>query len=275
MSENLQAAEPATNEPVLQADESVANDAVTHESGADSDTATGDNQSTKIEFSEDQQRHFNDVVGKKTFKAKQAEREAEKLRAELAEVKKQIPQAQKPEVPSIPSQYDYDTDEQYQSAVRGRDGKIQELARYEEQDRFRNAMHQNQQAQEQRAAEERVATAVQSFQDNAKRHGIDEAELNQAIEKVNMYGISQELGMHIMDRADGGLIAKHLANNPQDLELLTSVSPLQAAVLVETQIAAKANALKPKVTNAPDPVETLNGTGVPAKKRGPPGATYS
>ena len=74
MSENLQAAEPVTEEPVLQAEETITEEAVTHESGPASDTGTGENQSKKIEFTEDQQRHFNDVVGKKTFKAKQAER---------------------------------------------------------------------------------------------------------------------------------------------------------------------------------------------------------
>jgi hypothetical protein len=275
MSENLQAAESVTEEPVLQAEETGTEEAVNHESDPASDTGTGENQSKKIEFTEDQQRHFNDVVGKKTFKAKQAERETEKLRAELEEVRRQIPQAQKPEVPNIPSQYDYDTDEDYRQAMLSRDGKINELAQFEAKERLQNVMHQNQQVRQQQAEQERLATSVQGFKDNAKRHGIEEAELNQAIERVNTYGISPELGMHIMDRADGGLIAKHLANNPQDLERLASVSPLQAAVLIETEIAAKANALKPKITSAPDPVETLTGTGVPPKKRGPEGATYT
>jgi hypothetical protein len=133
---------------------------------------------------------------------------------------------------------------------------------------------QQQQAQQQQAEQERVGKVLNEFQGNAVKLGVDEQELNLAIQQVNTYGIQQDLGMHIMERPDGPLVAKYLASNPLELDNLSGLSPYQAAIYVESQIAPKAAGLKKRTTSAPDPLTPPRGAGQPPKERGPKGATF-
>ena len=68
----------------------------------DSESATDSGNSAhekQVEFTEEQQKVFNDAVGKKVFKLREKERESEALRRRLEELEARIPQQGRPQVP--------------------------------------------------------------------------------------------------------------------------------------------------------------------------------
>ena len=239
---------------------------------------TGDNQESNESkpplFSEEGQQVFNAKMAEGKRAQRELEADKQKLAAQLQEIQAQLPQNQRPTLPELPDPYSL-SDEEYREAITQRDTRVQEIATFDANANAQAQYNQSLQAQAAQKQQEQIQTTVGGFNDNAKKHGIEAAELNQAINTVNQYGISEDLGLHIMGRNDGPLIAKFLAANPLELDNLNSVTPLQAAVMIETQIASKAAALKPRTTNAPDPLQPLQGGGSTPKERGPKGATYT
>ena len=239
---------------------------------------TGDNQESNESkpplFSEEGQQVFNAKMAEGKRAQRELEADKQKLAAQLQEIQAQLPQNQRPTLPELPDPYSL-SDEEYREAITQRDTRVQEIATFDANANAQAQYNQSLQAQAAQKQQEQIQTTVGGFNDNAKKHGIEAAELNQAINTVNQYGISEDLGLHIMGRNDGPLIAKFLAANPLELDNLNSVTPLQAAVMIETQIASKAAALKPRTTSAPDPLQPLQGGGSPPKERGPKGATYT
>jgi len=240
---------------------------------------TGDNQESNESkpplFSEEGQQVFNAKMAEGKRAQRELEAEKQKLANQLQEMQAQLPQNQRPEMPDVPDRYDFDSDEQFNQAKNNFVAKVQEISSFDANANAQAQYNQSLQAQAAQKQQEQIQTTVGGFNDNAKKHGIEAAELNSAINTVNQYGISEDLGLHIMGRNDGPLIAKFLAANPLELDNLNSVTPLQAAVMIETQIASKAAALKPRTTNAPDPLQPLQGGGSTPKERGPKGATYT
>ena len=68
-------------------------------------------------------------------------------------------------------------------------------------------------------------------------------------------------------------MVQHLAANPLELHELVTASPIAAGRML-ADVKAKAAALKPKTSDAPDPASALGGRGAPQKGRGPQGATF-
>ena len=238
---------------------------------------TGDNQESnesKPLFSEEGQKVFNAKMAEAKRQTRELEAEKQKYADQLQQMQSQLPQNQRPSVPELPDRYDFDSDEDYRQASATRDAKMRELVNFETQERFKQVQAQRQQEQGQRAAQEQMKTTLTEFQQNAVKVGIESSELNQNIETVNSYGIDQNLGIHIMSRPDGPLITKYLAANPGELDRLNQSDPYTAASIVATEIAQKAANLKPRTTNAPDPLSPLRGSGSTPKERGPKGATF-
>jgi predicted GIY-YIG superfamily endonuclease len=90
------------------------------------------------------------------------------------------------------------------------------------------------------------------------------------------YGVTDDFVSHIATHEEGPLIAVYLAANPLELDALRSMSPMQQAIKIENDIRAKASALKPKPSQAPEPPTTLNGNGAtPGTSPWLEGGTYS
>jgi len=73
-----------------------------YESATDSGNSAHEKQ---VEFTEEQQKVFNDAVGKKVFKLREKERESEALRRRLEELEARIPQQGRPQVPESPDPF--------------------------------------------------------------------------------------------------------------------------------------------------------------------------
>jgi hypothetical protein len=239
----------------------------------DSESST-DSEEThdKPIFTEKQQRIFDEAIGKKTFKLREMEREAEQLRKRLEEIERPVTQS-RPNVPALPDPFAL-SDEEYKRQIMHREQALISAAAYD----ARMQMLQNQQMQiAQEAAQKQqevLVEKVQSYAQRAKTLGVKAEELQAAGSIVGQFGIEDSLVQYILEDDHGPLITKYLSQNIGLLDNLRNMHPTRAAVMIATEIKSKAAALKPKFTNAPDPIRRPQPSGVQVKPKGPKGATF-
>ncbi len=226
----------------------------------------------KPTFTEEQQRIFDEAIGKKVFKLREKEREAEQLRKRLEELEQ--PQTRsRPQVPPLPDPFAV-SDDEYKRQIMHREQALIAAAAYDAQAQ----MLQKQQAQvAQEAAQKQqevLVEKVQSYTQRAKTLGVKAEELQAAGSIVGQFGIDDSLVQYILEDDHGPLITKYLSQNVTELDALRHMHPTMAAVRIATQIKAKAVALKPKLTNAPDPIRRPLPTGAQVQPKGPKGATF-
>jgi hypothetical protein len=242
----------------------------------DSESATDSGNSAhekQVEFTEEQQKVFNDAVGKKVFKLREKEREAETLRRRLEELEAKIPQQGRPQVPESPDPFAL-SDVEYRQKLVQRDQAIREAAAWEAQQQALQWQRQQAQLEQQQRQQERQQTEVMAYADRAKKLGVAAAELQEAGTLVAGYGIDPALVEMILADDHGPLLTKYLAKNQLELERLVQMPITMAAVRLATDLKAKAVAMKPKVTKTPDPLNQPRNSGVSPKPRGPSGATF-
>ena len=242
----------------------------------DSESATDSGNSThekQVEFTEEQQKVFNDAVGKKVFKLREKEREAETLRRRLEELEARIPQQGRPVVPESPDPFAL-SDVEYRQKLVQRDQAIREAAAWEAQQQALQWQRQQAQFEQQQRQQERQQAEVVAYADRAKKLGVAAAELQEAGTLVAGYGIDPALVEMILADDHGPLLTKYLAKNQLELERLVQMPITMAAVRLATDLKAKAVAMKPKVTKTPDPLNQPRNSGVSPKPRGPSGATF-
>ena len=242
----------------------------------DSESATDSANSThekQVEFTEEQQKVFNDAVGKKVFKLREKEREAESLRRRLEELEAKIPQQGRPQVPESPDPFAL-SDVEYRQKLVQRDQAIREAAAWEAQQQALQWQRQQAQFEQQQRQQERQQAEVMAYADRAKKLGVAAAELQEAGTLVAGYGIDPALVEMILADDHGPLLTKYLAKNQLELERLVQMPVTMAAVRLATDLKSKAVAMKPKVTKTPDPLNQPRNSGVSPKPRGPSGATF-
>lgn len=242
----------------------------------DSESATDSVNSThekQVEFTEEQQKVFNDAVGKKVFKLREKEREAEALRRRLEELEAKIPQQGRPQVPESPDPFAL-SDVEYRQKLVQRDRAIREAAAWEAQQQALQWQRQQAQFEQQQRQQERQQAEVMAYADRAKKLGVAAAELQEAGTLVAGYGIDPALVEMILADDHGPLLTKYLAKNQLELERLVQMPVTMAAVRLATDLKSKAVAMKPKVTKTPDPLNQPRNSGVSPKPRGPSGATF-
>ena len=226
-----------------------------------------------MEFTEEQQRIFNEAVGKKVFKLREKEREAEALRRRLEELEAKIPQQGRPAVPDAPDPFAL-SDIEYRQKLVQRDQAIREAAAWEAQQQALQWQRQQADLEQQRRQQERQQEEVKAYATRANKLGMSAAELQEAGTLVAGYGIDAALVEMILGDDHGPLLTKYLAQNQLELERLVQMPVTMAAVRLATEVKSKAVAMKPKVTTAPDPLNAPRNAGISPKPKGPKGATF-
>lgn len=242
----------------------------------DSESATDSGNSAHekpVEFTEEQQKIFNDAVGKKVFKLREKEREAEALRKRLEELEARIPQQGRPAVPDAPDPFAL-SEQEYRQKLVQRDQAIREAAAYEAQQQALQWQRQQAELERQQRLQERQQEEVKAYADRAIKLGVAPAELKEAGTLVAGYGIDPALVEMILADDHGPLLTKYLAKNQLELERLVQMPVTMAAVRLATDLKSKAVAMKPKVTTTPDPLDSPRNAGISPKPKGPKGATF-
>ncbi len=248
-------------------------DTATPTEGSDLATDTGENQEPKITFTDEQQKVFDDAIGKKTFKQRQQQREFQesdvKKDARIAELEGQIPKDMRPVVPPVPDSYDEDFSEKLQA----RDEAIRATAAYDAREEL--TLKQQQQAAVQ-AQNDEIATAnkeIATYTQNATNLGIKPEELQKSGDMLGQMGITQDLARQLLSEETGPLMTNYLAANPDVFDQLNRADQWSAGVILN-DVRLKAAELKPQTTTAPAPADTLHGGGSTSKERGPKNAKY-
>ena len=244
--------------------------------GGESATPEGDNTPTpeKVTFSDEQQKRVDEIVGKKVYNAREAERRADALMRENDELRRQVPTETRPEVPILPDRYDFQSDEAYNSAVINRDTLVGIAATFDE----RQSQAEITRNVEKRMADEAIFAEnqkdAQDYFSRASELGLKQQDIIAAGQTVANMGVGDEVAGFILKDKAGPLITQFLASNPLVLDEISRMSPMNAAITISSVIKPKVAELMPRTTQAPDPVEPLRGSGVPPMERGPQGATF-
>jgi hypothetical protein len=222
----------------------------------------------KVEFSEAQQKVVNDIASKKAFEVRESKRANEDLQRQLSELQAKVPVEQAPNVPNLPDPYS----DNFEQEMQARDQALLAKAKFDAQAQYQHQQTQVQTQERQRQESEALNQSVEDYSGRAQKLGVSSEELQAAGNIVYQYGIDDSVTRHILTDDHGPLITKYLSQNPQAMDTLRSMPPISAGAFLETQIKPMAIKLKPNTTNAPSPVDTLNGAGSPRKQRGAPGS---
>ena len=256
-----------TEEEVAETEDSV------EEQDSESAPEAGENPEKHITFSEEQQRILDEAVGKKVFKLREKEREAEALKKRLEELEAKIPEQRRPNVPDIPDPFAL-SDEEYKRQLYQRDEALKQAIAYDQQQQMLKQQQQQLEQQRLQKQQEVLTEKVQSYSQRAVKLGIKAEELQAAGNTIAQFGIHDDVASYILEEDSGPLITTYLSKNLLELEKVREMSPAAAAVYIATTVKQKAAALKPKVNSAPDPLEQPHGAGSAPKPRGPSGATF-
>lgn len=256
-----------TEEEVAETEDSV------EEQDSESAPEAGENPEKHITFSEEQQRILDEAVGKKVFKLREKEREAEALKKRLEELEARIPEQRRPNVPDIPDPFAL-SDEEYKRQLYQRDEALKQAIAYDQQQQMLRQQQQQLEQQRLQKQQEVLTEKVQSYSQRAVKLGIKAEELQAAGNTIAQFGIHDDVASYILEEDSGPLITTYLSKNLLELEKVREMSPAAAAVYIATTVKQKAAALKPKVNSAPDPLEQPHGAGTAPKPRGPSGATF-
>ena len=209
------------------------------------------------------------VINKKHFEMKEAERRAEALAQENAQLRQQLPQAQRPQVPQVPDPYDDD----FEAKTAARDQAIGEQNQYDWQMQQQQYQQQVAQQQHQQAEAATLHKSVTTYTDRSEKLGVSAAELQEAGNTVAQYGIPDQITQHILDDDQGPLITKYLAQHPQEIEKMRGMPLIHAGIHISNVIKPLAAGMQ-RTSNAPAPVDSLAGGGAPKPELSPKGATF-
>lgn len=214
---------------------------------------------------EKQQAKFNNEIGKKVAQGHGYRRERDEALREIESLKANIPTPIAPDVPNMPNPDDfYDEPEKLKAELeKWNKANVERAAFDTEQTLVKN--QQLFQAQEQeRQIVANINTAVDGYKKNAETFNITQDQLRQAGQTVRDSGLSQDVQMFLLDDPQGPLIVTTLANNPVELDKIRSMTPIQAAAYIATDVKPKL-AGTGKQSETPNPPGIIDGGGVPDK----------
>lgn len=219
-----------------------------HDKNADSDESNGINQEA-----------VNRRIAQKHKEAREAEERAIAAESELARLRgAQSNDDKEPEIPAFPDRYSL-SDEEFDNAMKTRDEALRQHAAW--QGRLQQRVQAQTEAQnaQMKTFVENVNKDVESYTKRAEAFGMTKTDLHAIGETIGTYKIPDQLVLEMLKDEDGPLIAKFLSQSPADLEKLSEMTPVSAALYIERSVRQKAVQLKPKTTNAPAPATRVDG----------------
>jgi len=243
------------------------------DSDSSADTDEGQEKSTRPVFNEEQQKAFDKAMAEKTWKAREAERQAEDYRKRLADLEARLPKEQPPEVPNVPDFYSL-SDREIQEQLRQRDQAIAKRADFDARQQAMQSQQLQLQQQQQTAAVQAQNEKIASYVEKAKKLGGQSGNLQISANKIGQCGINPMLANHLIDLDDGRLVPLYLCEHLLYLDKLANMPANQALLYLDQVVMPKARKLKPSVNAAPDPLDTPKGAGISPKAGGPKGATF-
>ena len=239
----------------------------------DPDSAPDTEEAQAGKFTEAQQKIVDDAIGKKVFKLREKEREADSLKKQLNDLKAKIPEEPKPVVPPPPDPFSL-SDDEYKRNLALRDEALRQESAYNAKMQADMQLRLDKEKEAEKHQQQALQEKVEVYSQRATRLGIKPEELQAAGNTVATWGIDDSVVNFILDLDQGPLVTTYLSKNLTELEALRDMRPMEAAVHINSKLLAKAEAFKPKVKTAPPPVEQPQSSGTPSRNKGPKGATF-
>lgn len=188
-----------------------------------------------------------------TKQLRDAERRLAQMEAEKS-TKKAVDE--KPlEMPAMPSDdLKYDNPEEYHKQFQEFQKSLVEYTTAQAERNYEARQKQRQQEQEQQKFQQRQQEIVENYVDNALQNGITEEQLQYNEKVLQAFSVSNDLAEFLYSDDNGPKIVNHLVSNPETLQKLSAMTPMQAAVFIASEVKPQALSTKPKTTSAPDPV---------------------
>lgn len=203
------------------------------------------------------------AVSKKHIELLKTQTELETGRGRIAELEAKLNVTpDKPVIPPLPDQFDDD----FQAKMADRDEKIQKLGEFNRDEALRDQDTRSTQAQQILDQQAQQQQTVKAYQEKATTLGLDHKELEDAENIVGAYIRAPEVAQYLLSDANGPLVVSHLAKHPAELEKISQMAPMKAAIYLSTSIMPEAIKAKPGTTQTPDPAQTLNGGGAPKEE---------
>ena len=203
------------------------------------------------------------AINKQHFKYQEEKREKLKAQQDLEEANAKLAALEKdqpaPVIPPVPEQFDDD----YEVKVAARDEAIRAKAAYD-QSQLAIAQREQDDLNTQAAKrQQEVQMTVDAFKRGIGDLGLDTAQMQERENIVASYNPSPDLAKFILE--SGPLTVKYLAENPLEMDSIVGMSPMMAAVYINSKIVPEALKLKPKQSGAPDPLDIDTGAAMPDK----------
>jgi len=229
------------------------------EKTADTVNEDGDKNSEDVDLDKiDKKDKTENAFKKKQFQLQQTRDEKDVLQKKNDELQAQINKSKKttrPVVPPVPEAYDAD----YTQKITERDQAIADQIAYDNnvKSQENQALYNQQQMVLKRHAD--LKESQQTFRKRSDDFGIKESDLDRTEAFLNTYITPQNAPTveFMLKHKEGPLIMTYLSENPEDLEKVANMAPVDASAFIVTEIAPKAAGLKPTKTNTPKPVDTL------------------
>lgn len=232
------------------------------ESSQDSESAESPDESWKVQRFDkvvSQKNHIKDLLTEEKQKAQQLEAELQTYKAKFKPEKEEV------EIPPVPeSDLQFDDPEAYKQALKSREDAIYAKALRDADEKRRAEADETRQKEQQDKEVKRNQEIVSSYVDKGLEAGLSEDKMSENENILRMYGAKSDLVKELYADEQGAQLVDYVADNPALLKELNSMTPFQAARMIE-KIRPDAVSTKPTYSNAPDPIETTSGASVAPK----------
>lgn len=221
-------------------------------------------------LTEGQQKTFNDAIGNKVKLYRDEQRKNQELQNQLTDLQDKIPVAARPDVPPMPDQYADD----FADKMKVRDTALVAQGDFDRNERIASETNLANQQTHARKQSEAIQTAKNTYDTRGDSLGIKSEDIAPAWSALVNNGVNVYVQAHLLDQPTGPQIVDYLAKNPMEMEKLATMSPMNAAIFIDSELKGSAAGAAKKIQLAPAPVETLRGNGAREGSRGPKGATF-
>lgn len=265
MSDDLQS-ENVSNEAEL-ADEQFVSEA--DDNNELVDESENSSEQEKEAKPQDEEPDYKSMHAERAFELRREKREREELERKLQELQKPVTNEQEPAIPPTPDPWDDD----FEAKLKARDEALLKQAEFRAQERIRQQQTEQQEQAMLQKQQQQLVEAVTKYSERATALGITEDELVKAGTRLSGM-FSKDVEGYILKTEKGPLMTKYLASNPIEAEKIAQMSTADAVEYMVTQIKPRAEQFGvKKVTQAPEPVDTLSGNGAPPFE-GPEGGQF-
>lgn len=216
------------------------------------------------------QESVNKKINTLTFKRREAEEQRDEVKSKLAEAQEEIKrlkgESDKVVIPPLPDPYD----ENYAQLMKEREEAIAKQATIDAQASIEQQRQQDLLTQQRNEANRKIRENSVKMYKGAETLGFKKDDFEKAEILVGSYiKHMPDVASFILEREDSPLIIQYLSSNADALEKLSHMSPVGAGVFIATDIATKAQGLKPKASETPEPLDLVKGKGGGEDKESP------